>query len=376
MDFPLFTANWTAQEELALVDGLRTYGIGNWEQISDHIGTKDKYEVGKHYEEVYVNQKTWPMPDMNVQFDKSTSRKLVVRDPNPPVRKPFRAATSGPVNHEIGGFMPGRDEFEYEFDNDAEGAVKDMVFEDNEPSEEVSLKTTILNIYNTALDRRKERKKFIKDRGLTTDFRKILNNEKKRPKEEKDLLNRIRVFAKIQTSDDFEKFSDDEQKLRARISQLQEYRRMGITTFREANEYDREKFQRSTSLKSSFGFSSLRYSRKFDEISPPRHPSLPITRQASTAHSLSLPAQKRSAAPLDVSSADGIDMLLANEQQLCSTLRILPRAYLVIKETLLREHATRGSLKRREARELIKIDVNKTSQIYDLFVANGWIKAS
>ncbi|KAJ3194458.1 Transcriptional adapter ada2 [Irineochytrium annulatum] len=322
LDFPIFHVDWTAQEELLLVDSLKMFGLGNWEQISDHIGTKTKEEVEKHY-----------MDDMTTIFDKAVTRKTVLKDPNPIVRKPFRACTSGPANHEIAGFMPAREEFETEYDNEAETYVKDMTFDENDPEDEVSLKTTILNIYNTALDRRIERKKFIKDRGLTFDFRRIQANEKKRTKEEKDLLNRVRVFSKLQTSADFDKFVEgltNEQRLRQRISQLQEYRRMGITTFKEAHEYDRDKMHRM--------------------------------------------GGRRTAQPLEIGNSDGVELLLPNERQLCSSLRILPRAYLVIKETLLREYAAKGGLKRREAREIIKIDVNKTSQIYDLFVTNGWVK--
>jgi transcriptional adapter 2-alpha len=67
-------------------------------------------------------------------------------------------------------------------------------------------------------------------------------------------------------------------------------------------------------------------------------------------------------------------LLSAEEQDLCSTLRILPKPYLVIKETILNEYTRRGSLRRRQARELIKIDVNKTSRIYDFFLSMGWIR--
>lgn len=119
-----------------------------------------------------------------------------------------KSCTSGPANHEIGGFMPAREEFEYEFDNDAETTVKEMVFDENDTPEDITLKTTILNIYNTALDRRIERKKFLKDRGITHDFRKLLSMEKRRPKDEKELYNRTRVFAKFQTAQDYETFMD------------------------------------------------------------------------------------------------------------------------------------------------------------------------
>jgi transcriptional adapter 2-alpha len=79
--------------------------------------------------------------------------------------------------------------------------------------------------------------------------------------------------------------------------------------------------------------------------------------------------------PLDITEADGIHLLSIDEQELCSALRILPKPYLVIKETILNEYTRRGTLRRRQARELIKIDVNKTSRIYDFFMKMGWIRA-
>ena len=68
-------------------------------------------------------------------------------------------------------------------------------------------------------------------------------------------------------------------------------------------------------------------------------------------------------------------MLTPEEQTLCSQLRILPKPYLVIKETLVREYARRGGkLRRREARDLVKIDVNKTSRVWDFLVQAGFLK--
>ncbi|KAI8618103.1 hypothetical protein BC830DRAFT_1166434 [Chytriomyces sp. MP71] len=382
LDWPLFDPQWTAKEELLLVDGLKLYGIGNYEQISQHIGTKSKEEIDAHYRTCYCASERWPLPNMNIQFDKMTTRRYVERDPNQSLRKPERSCTSGPTNHEIQGYMPGRDEFDHEFDHEAENPVKDMIFEDNESPEEVSLKTTMLNIYNVILDRRMERKKFLKDRGLVHDFRKLQNQEKKRTKEERDLLNRIRVFAKLQTASDFEDLTEGllrEQKLRQRIAELQEWRRMGVTSYKEATDYEREKLQRAS-------YKAAGLSGKYGGRPPPpqnRGVAASLGRMNSTgglhsAGGLTLPGglnrPKTSSNALDISMADGVDLLLPNEQQLCSNLRILPRAYQVIKETLLRHYVEKGELSRREARSLIKIDVNKTQQIYDLFVVNGWIQ--
>ena len=81
------------------------------------------------------------------------------------------------------------------------------------------------------------------------------------------------------------------------------------------------------------------------------------------------------AAPLNLANSPSLHLLTPEEQTLCSQLRILPKPYLVIKETLIREYARRGGkLRRREARDLVKIDVNKTSRVWDFLVQAGFLK--
>ena len=81
------------------------------------------------------------------------------------------------------------------------------------------------------------------------------------------------------------------------------------------------------------------------------------------------------AAPLNLANSPALHLLTPEEQTLCSQLRILPKPYLVIKETLVREYARRGGkLRRREARDLVKIDVNKTSRVWDFLVQAGFLK--
>jgi hypothetical protein len=81
------------------------------------------------------------------------------------------------------------------------------------------------------------------------------------------------------------------------------------------------------------------------------------------------------AAPLNLANSPSLHLLTAPEQTLCSQLRILPKPYLVIKETLVREYARRGGkLRRREARDLVKIDVNKTARVWDFLVQAGYLK--
>jgi SWIRM domain len=106
------------------------------------------------------------------------------------------------------------------------------------------------------------------------------------------------------------------------------------------------------------------------------HASRESTPQLSNQPSLLNPKQPRKPAnPLNISNAADLHLLSPSEQTLCSQLRILPKSYLVIKETLFRELLrTGGTLRKRQARELIKIDVNKTARIFEFFQQQGWLR--
>ena len=109
---------------------------------------------------------------------------------------------SAPTCHEIAGFMPGRLEYETEYENDAESLVKDMEFGkvyqfggDEQPAAvedpavkkelpkgeveegkedvaveedegELQLKLAVLEMFNERYDRRVAAKEIIFDRGL------------------------------------------------------------------------------------------------------------------------------------------------------------------------------------------------------------------
>ena len=41
---------------MLLLDGIEQHGLGNWEDIADHIGTKSDEEAKSHFEEVYLTK--------------------------------------------------------------------------------------------------------------------------------------------------------------------------------------------------------------------------------------------------------------------------------------------------------------------------------
>ena len=62
MSVPLFTPDWTAEEELLLLEGVEMFGLGNWTDIADHVCTKNKEECEAHYFVVYIEHDQKPLP--------------------------------------------------------------------------------------------------------------------------------------------------------------------------------------------------------------------------------------------------------------------------------------------------------------------------
>lgn len=48
--------------ELLLIEGISLQGLGNWQAIAEHVGTRTKEEVEKHYISVYIDSPDWPLP--------------------------------------------------------------------------------------------------------------------------------------------------------------------------------------------------------------------------------------------------------------------------------------------------------------------------
>ncbi|TFK54551.1 SWIRM-domain-containing protein [Heliocybe sulcata] len=496
-NYPIFSEEWSADEENMLLEGILFFGLGNWQAIAAHIGGKrTKEEVEKHYSEVYIDSPNWPLPVMDRQFSISDEefrerKKARMTKPQVTSSQP-KPVTSAPGVHEVATFLPGRLEFEHELDNDAEDLVKDLEFgmvmeyggdkiiedkydpdvrarakmeeerranvvsyhggkgmpnglsnglpnghlsramnadvsrrgsqppkqedgnteaDDEDTVEEltqpppfetkdsIAFKLTLLEMYSQRVQKRHEAKALMFDRGLL-DYKKMQASDKKRPREEKEIVTRLRPFAKLQTGEDFEEFITDilyEHALRKRIQDLQFYRKQGLRTAADIEQYEADLVKRA---KAKEDYSKGYYpSERVQQLraQSARGSSAPDGRQGSilsigdrrsrsreptpsqagapgAAGSSTGPAVRKPPAPLNLANSPSLHLLTPAEQTLCSQLRILPKPYLVIKETLVREYARRGGkLRRREARDLVKIDVNKTSRVWDFLVQSGYL---
>ena len=537
---PVFCPDWGVDEELLLIDGCQLYGVGNWMDIADHVGNRTKEEVEKHFVDVYIKGKNglpsgdkraekavadWreshppdpsfhgeerlPIvgPDVNFttdvtmdEFQRARRERIeTLRASQLPIVPPKggKPLVSAPKTHsELSGFMPGRLEFEQEFEQDAEHAVKDMEFGlvysfggdtlptesealngktatqgkprmessgrggpvhvstkvQDEPEEEtfadaldsqaepmsidgkneeplpaanqsqsqsqmqhvrdsshtaaepvkledetgadtkaaapapqaepasksdemhedaspdweedpmdLELKLAILDIYSEQLNRRSRKKQFLFERNLV-DYRRNTAAERRRPKEERDLLARIKHFATLQTATDFEELYQDlcyEEALKKTVRQLQHYRSLGITTLAEAARYDREHAERTKrQLEAAEGTLPSQAGR---------------ARHRERSQSV---LDKKDTDEFSFATAPSIQLLTREEQQLCSLLHILPQPFLILKTVLLTYcFAHHRDLTIRHCERLCSIDPRKLAYIYDFFREKGYFHA-
>lgn len=322
---------------------------------------------------------------------------------------------------ELVGFMPRRGDFDMEWENEAEQAVADMEFLPNEPPEDRKLKLQVLQIYNSKLDEREKRKQFIISRQLW-DYKKAYNVENKLPRDERDLVNRMRLFERFHTPAEHSKFLADilkAKRLRKEIAKLQMYRRMGMKTLADAEKYELDKqrrmyhvrqHQQQQQQQTAKGDSG----RKDDGTETGRPAglteettSMSLWKQYRTGERRNRKSINRGMTPPatttageatagETASADGstkpnegptedvespkkesVSTLSATEQELCEKLDLTEDQYKEIKKTLISQSLVHGLLDKEsigsQKRAMVKMDAERHGKVIDFMLRAGWV---
>jgi len=449
---PIFAEDWGADEEGLLLEGAETYGLGSWADIADHIGGyRDKDEVRDHYINTYINSSKFPLPEHASPADHALARewprekfqarkkrrieerKEAAKNATPAVPKQ-KPTASVPSCHEVQGYMPGRLEFETEHLNDAEEAVQHMQFDPGdginprtgELDPETDLKLTVMDIYNSRLTARVERKKIIFEHQLL-EYRENMRIDKKRTKEERELFNKAKPFARLMQKKDFDEFTADmeyELNLRQAIAQLQDWRQVQIGDLKAGEKYEHEKASRLAKAASMGTFDRFATSSRMSKPVPPleipstvamltgtEQPTRPQSSPQTIPHQPPLPNGLEASKDLPTTSGNtltnttsnpppiphrakfptaplsnvtplkfgneivpDLHLLTSEEREICSILRIMPKPYIAIKESVFKEALKHGGvLKKKAAKEICRIDAAKGGKLFDFFVHSGWI---
>ena len=336
---------------------------------------------------------------------------------------------------ELAGFMPRRGDFDIEWDNDAEETIGDMEFLPTDSEEDRQLKLKVLAIYDAKLDKRESRKKFIISRKLW-DYRRLHQDFEALPRDERDLVLRMRLFERFHTPQEHNIFIADilkAKRLRKEIAKLQMYRRIGIRTLVEAEKYELDKLRRQFHSKAASATnqgkedsgSGTGASNKPDDAtastslwrqyrtndrrvrkSVNRGVSFGTKEKALTTDSAAFEAGATTNDPMDIDNNNSdpvmrpsedasttttgpnqIDLtkklpsarsaLSQQEIELCEKVGLTHDQYRDIKRVLIQESLEAGLLDKEGAgssrRSLIKMDTVRRGNLIDFFLRAGWV---
>ncbi|XWS19284.1 hypothetical protein CRYUN_Cryun31cG0002600 [Craigia yunnanensis] len=452
LSFPLICPDWNADDEILLLEGIEMYGLGNWAEVAEHVGTKSKEKCIDHYSNVYMKSPFFPLPDMShvvgknrkellamakghaddkkgssmlgeipvkegspfspsrVKVEGSSSGQLLsalnadvesgvrssssstalaavkkvsimsqVKDGNvkmedPQIdrnfggKKPNSLGNDGPSLVELSGYNPKRQEFDPEYDNDAEQLLAEMEFKDTDTEEERELKLRVLRIYSKRLDERKRRKDFILERNL------LYPNpiEKDLSPEERALCRRYDVFMRFHSKEEHDELLQivmAEHRTSKRIEELKEARAAGCRTSAEADRYLEHKKKREAEESS--------HRAKDGVQGGPSGQGAPNSFMASESvgkDSNSRPTAHASsgyANDLDIMGFAETQLLSETEKRLCSEIRLPPPLYLRMLQIITEEIFNGNVTKKDDAHRMFKMEASKTDRVYDMLVKKG-----
>jgi len=262
MKFTLFSEDWGADEELLLLEAIETYGLGNWTDVADHVGTKTLAQCETHYFNLYFHPAlaSLPLPVSRKLFslcpvlrdhgsgsfedvDSRARAKggaasngsvvssaiiplllLILTDflSDPAQLQKQKPGASVPIQHEGSGLMAYRAEFEVEYENDAEAPLAEMTISmEEDTDQEIELKSKVLLAYNQKLQERYAKRKFVIENVLDVKKRSgshhhhhhhqqqhnyLLYPNVPLPKEEKSIYNAHRIFLQLWNRDQHDSF--------------------------------------------------------------------------------------------------------------------------------------------------------------------------
>ncbi|GMH39953.1 hypothetical protein BSKO_07857 [Bryopsis sp. KO-2023] len=271
----------------------------------------------------------------------------------------------GGNTYEVTGYNAKRDEFDPEYDNDAESCIADIEFNPADPEEIKEKKLRLLGIYNERLDERDVRREFVRERKLLN-VKKQQVLEKRRPDELNELHAKMRVFARFLPQEEHEALVEGlyvEKKLREHIEILKEMRRKGHRTFSDAEAAERDTKTRRA-IRSRYCV--------------PRAKGASGQNKAGQNKPGSVLADWRvkRGVKLDITLLPGWEILSAKERELCVASRFVPAHYLALKDRLLREADKLGYFPRHDVKTFFRLEPTRALKVYDLILGSGWIRSS
>jgi len=382
-DFSPLGNDWTAKELVQLLDGLEQFGHGNWNDVSRYVETKGPTDCRDAVNNMFVSG------PIGSSTYKESERGNATDHTSPPVLPTTSPSTPSSLSlHEliVLGFMPARDDFEVECENEAEILVSGIQaasggnrVESDDEELETGLKLAQVDMYKNKLKERERRKQVAKDFGLVETFFKEnpLNPstgkisapkpKKKDPKSE--VFEKLKVVSSFQGVEEYRKMVasvSKEKDIKSRIKELLRYRKNGITTLSEAESYESQRLKRN---------------KRKAERKKALESGACITGDGATSIHFDQSPIKEEAKKMDLDKLSsivglpGYELLSVNEKRLCTSLRLHPNLYLSYKSCLLRDHLQKKKGQSPKPVHPSGLDKLHRRKIFNFLLHSGWISA-
>jgi len=278
--FP-FLADWTAQEEQLLLEGLESFGVNNWSAVAEYVGTRGGDGCRVHYEEFYMNSTDWPISNFDKvldprllhgkQFKRSKAPSLARKERRALVKQSKRVIPCYPTRSDLSEYMPKREEFECEWDDSCEQRIIDIVFESDDSEDTVECKMQLLEIYNLRLSKRNAMKKFAVEKKLH-DLNFQTERRKSRSHSEQEIHQEMKKYIQLMELNEYEDMIHGlarQKELEILVKELQQFRALGLTSLQQVQPQQPQQQQPQQSKSNTTTTPIPSSKRKISRASPP-----------------------------------------------------------------------------------------------------------
>ncbi|KAJ8262117.1 hypothetical protein GJAV_G00162410 [Gymnothorax javanicus] len=394
---PEAEGGWTSREEQSLLDAIEQYGFGNWEDMAAHVGaSRTPQEVMDHYVNMYIHGNLGKACIPDSIPNRVTDHTCPSGGPlSPSLTTPLPPLDISVAEQQQLGYMPLRDDYEIEYDQDAEKLISGLCVNYDDDDVEIEMKRAHVDMYVRKLRERQRRKNIARDYNLVPAFlgKDKKEKEKEKPalggggvggatvpsvtassssalpapkrkitKEEREQRVKLRALCQFMAHREFEEFFENmhkERVLRAKVRELQRYRRNGITKLDESAEYEAARHKREK-RKENKGVSQSKRSSSGGG-------------SASGVVASSVKEEGKDGEFSAIENLSGFELLSDREKVLCNSLNLSPTRYLTVKTIIIKDHLQKRQGIPSKSRLPSYLDKVLKKRILNFLTESGWI---
>lgn len=425
---PEAEGGWTSREEQSLLDAIEQYGFGNWEDMAAHVGaSRTPQEVMEHYVTMYIHGNLGKACIPDSIPNRVTDHTCPSGGPlSPSLTTPLPPLDISLPEQQQLGYMPLRDDYEIEYDQDAEKLISALSVNYDDEDVEIDMKRAHVDMYVRKLRERQRRKNIARDYNLVPVFlgRDKKDKDKEKPgslgvlgttgglggagaagggtigsgsstaggagpvpstpkrkiaKEEKEQRVRLKGLCQFMAHREFEEFFENlhkERLLRAKVRELQRYRRNGIMRLDESVEYEAARHKREKRKENKSVVASKRGSGGSGGLGSGMGLGGGIGGGGGTGGlggGSGIKEESKDGEFAAIENLPGFELLSDREKVLCNSLNLSPARYLTVKTIIIKDHLQKRQGIPSKSRLPSYLDKVLKKRILTFLTESGWI---